>query len=70
MEQLIKKLLEPFKAVSPEGMSKTAKACRESAERFNDAADLLAGAAASFEDNNFDTGFEQLKKAEAVLDKK
>lgn len=70
MAQLTKKLMEPFKAVSPEGMSKTAKACRECAARFSEAADLLAGAATSFEDNSFETGFELLQRADERLSKK
>lgn len=70
MAQLTKKLMGRFKAVSPEGLSETAKECRDTADRYRDCAAFLITASNCFDAGNFEDGYNHLKNAEAALDKK
>lgn len=70
MANIIQKLMAPFKPMAPEGLSKTAKDCREAADRYRACAERLCTASKCFEAGNFEAGYDQLKNAEKDLDKK
>jgi len=70
MAQLTQKLMRRFRAVSPTGLSETAKECLDAADRYRACADELAAASRCFEAGNFEAGYARLQKAEAALSKK
>ncbi|GAH91568.1 unnamed protein product [marine sediment metagenome] len=70
MAQLTRKLMQRFKAVSPDGLAEAAKECRDAADRYRACSERLVTAAVNFDDGKFEAGYGLLEAAEIALDKK
>lgn len=65
-----KKLKVTLEAMTPEGMAKTAKACRDSADTLSEGSEMLIEASKAFDAGNFADGYGFLRDADKRLSKK